>query len=145
VSTMVLSEARGLWLFLVVRGGIWFIQRLAVLEAHSPTERTYGYSPSNQSAGRTDYSNSPDRLYLVLSTFACGSSGSTAGAVTTPMLSHSMISDVRDERRSGIPAKPSLSSYRPPKPALLFRNCRFLKRETASRRKRSTIAQFSSV
>lgn len=36
VPTMVLSETRGLSLFLVVRGGIWLIKRLAVLEAHSP-------------------------------------------------------------------------------------------------------------
>jgi hypothetical protein len=51
---MVLSETRGLQLFLVVRGGIWFIKRLAVLGAHSSAERGYGYSPSNQSVGRTE-------------------------------------------------------------------------------------------
>jgi len=34
MPTIVLSETRGLWLFLVVRGGIGLIKRLAVLEAH---------------------------------------------------------------------------------------------------------------
>src|ERR1700722_1281805 len=46
VPTMVLSETRGLWLFLVVRGGIWLIERLgakarvlpnAVMDTHPRT------------------------------------------------------------------------------------------------------------
>ena len=60
VPTMVLSETRGLSLFLVVRGGIWFIKRLAVLGAHSPPERANGYSPSNQSVGRTEVIARPE-------------------------------------------------------------------------------------
>jgi len=40
--------------FWLSEGGIWLIKRLAVLEAHSPPERAYGYSPSNQSVGRTE-------------------------------------------------------------------------------------------
>jgi hypothetical protein len=36
VPTMVLSEARGLLLFLVVRGGIWLTQRLGAAAHDSP-------------------------------------------------------------------------------------------------------------
>ena len=51
VSTMVLSEARGLVLFRVVRGGIGFTQRLG---ARHRAYRRLAYSPSNPSVSRTD-------------------------------------------------------------------------------------------
>ncbi len=53
VSTMVLSEARGLVLFRVVRGGIGFTQRLGCAR-HRGAYRRLAYSPSNPSVSRTN-------------------------------------------------------------------------------------------
>src|SRR5215469_2006589 len=50
-------------------------------------------------------SSSPDMPYRSLSNFGSGWERSTVGGVTTPMLSHSIMSDDRDVRRSGMPAK----------------------------------------
>src|ERR1700704_5648580 len=50
---MVLSEARGLVLFRVVRGGIGFTQRLGATGTRA--YRRLAYSPSNPSVSRTDW------------------------------------------------------------------------------------------
>src|SRR4030081_1117637 len=50
---MVLSEARGLVLFRVVRGGIGFTQRLGATATRA--YRRLAYSPSNPSVSRTDW------------------------------------------------------------------------------------------
>jgi hypothetical protein len=52
VSTKDLSEARGLWLFRVIRGGIEISQRL---NAIGTVYRRLSYSPSNPSVSRTDW------------------------------------------------------------------------------------------
>src|SRR5207244_11096464 len=52
VSTMDLSEARGLVLFRVIRGGIEISQRLG---AEHRVYRPLSYSPSNPSVSRTDW------------------------------------------------------------------------------------------
>jgi hypothetical protein len=52
VSTMDLSEARGLVLFRVIRGGIEISQRL---NAIGTVYRRLSYSPSNPSVSRTDW------------------------------------------------------------------------------------------
>jgi hypothetical protein len=52
VSTMDLSEARGLVLFRVIRGGIGITQRLGTL---GTVYRPLSYSPSNPSVSRTDW------------------------------------------------------------------------------------------
>src|ERR1022692_2029305 len=54
VSTMGLSEARGLVLFRVIRGGIGVTQRLGA-RRHRVVYRPFSYSPSNPSVSRTDW------------------------------------------------------------------------------------------
>src|ERR1019366_10502099 len=54
VSTMDLSEARGLVLFRVIRGGIEISQRLGAIR-HCVVYRRLSYSPSNPSVSRTDW------------------------------------------------------------------------------------------
>jgi len=54
VPTMVLSETSWPIAFSGCPRGHMVYQRLAVLGAHSPPERACGYSPSNQSVGRTE-------------------------------------------------------------------------------------------
>src|SRR5438552_10754247 len=53
VSTMGLSEARGLVLFRVIRGGIGVTRRLGA-RWHRVDYRPFSYSPSNPSVSRTD-------------------------------------------------------------------------------------------
>ena len=53
VSTMGLSEARGLVLFRVIRGGIGVTRRLGA-RRHRVDYRPLAYSPSNPSVSRTD-------------------------------------------------------------------------------------------
>jgi hypothetical protein len=52
---MILSEARGLQLFSVVRGGIGLTRRLGAGLQHTVPDRVFGYSPSNRSIARTDW------------------------------------------------------------------------------------------
>src|ERR1700693_2675718 len=52
MSTMVLSETRGLWLCWVIRGGIGLTRRLGAHWARA--YRRYGSSPSNPSISRTN-------------------------------------------------------------------------------------------
>ncbi len=54
VSTMGLSEARGLVLFRVIRGGIGVTRRLGACR-HRVDYRPLSYSPSNPSVSRTDW------------------------------------------------------------------------------------------
>src|ERR1700687_1624237 len=54
VSTMDLSEARGLELFRVIRGGIGISRRLSAIR-HGVVYRRLGGSPSNPSVSRTDW------------------------------------------------------------------------------------------
>ena len=53
VSTMGLSEARGLMLFRVIRGGIGVTRRLGA-RRHRADYRPLAYSPSNPSVSKTD-------------------------------------------------------------------------------------------
>src|ERR1700723_3169554 len=52
---MILSEARGLQLFSVIRGGIGLTRRLGAGLQHTVPDRVFGFSPSNRSIARTDW------------------------------------------------------------------------------------------